>query len=115
MRCGRFNLLGRAIATEELGAVLVTLLPLALATILVIPFAKLNLDIFRRENRSILIDLILLGTLGVFPAQVCLVFGVERTLASNASVLALTIPVFTAMSASFFLGERMMRIVASAP
>jgi drug/metabolite transporter (DMT)-like permease len=105
-----FQFAGARIATEELGAVLVTLLPLALATVLVIPFAKLNLDIFRRENRSILIDLILLGTLGVFPAQVCLVFGVERTLASNASVLALTIPVFTAISASLFLGERMTRL-----
>ena len=105
-----FQFAGARIATEELGAVLVTLLPLALATLLVVPFARLNLDIFRRENRSILIDLILLGTLGVLPAQVCLVFGVERTLASNASVLALTVPVFTAISASLFLGERMTKL-----
>jgi hypothetical protein len=47
------------------------------------PFAKLNRDLFRAENRSILIDLLLLGTLGVSPAQLCLVLGVERTLASN--------------------------------
>lgn len=105
-----FQFAGARIATEELGAVLVTLLPLALATLLVVPFARLSLDIFRRENRSILIDLILLGTLGVLPAQVCLVFGVERTLASNASVLALTVPVFTAISASLFLGERMTKL-----
>lgn len=105
-----FQFAGARIATEELGAVLVTLLPLALATLLVLPFAKLNLEVFRRENRPVLIDLVLLGTLGVFPAQVCLVFGVERTLASNASVLALTVPVFTAISASLFLHERMTKL-----
>lgn len=105
-----FQFAGARIATRELGAVLVTLLPLALATLLVAPFAKLNFDIFRVKNRSILIDIILLGTLGVFPAQVCLVFGVERTLASNASVLALTVPVFTAISASLFLHERMTKL-----
>ena len=105
-----FQFAGARIATEELGAVLVTLLPLALATLLVAPFAKLNLEIFRKENRPVLVDLVLLGTLGVFPAQVCLVFGVERTLASNASVLALTVPVFTAISASLFLHERMTKL-----
>jgi drug/metabolite transporter (DMT)-like permease len=105
-----FQFAGARIATRELGAVLVTLLPLLLATLLVLPFAKLNFDIFRAGNRSILLDVILLGTLGVFPAQICLVFGVERTLASNASVLSLTVPVFTAMSASLFLHERMTKL-----
>lgn len=102
-----FQFAGARLATEELGAVLVTLLPLALATLLVIPFARLNTDIFRSANRSILRDVILLGTLGIVPAQLCLVFGVERTLASNASVLSLTVPVFTVIFASLFLGERM--------
>jgi drug/metabolite transporter (DMT)-like permease len=105
-----FQFAGARIATRELGAVLVTLLPLALATLLVVPFAKLNCDIFRADHRSVLIDVFLLGTLGVLPAQVCLVFGVERTLASNASVLSLTVPVFTAVSASFFLHERMTKL-----
>jgi drug/metabolite transporter (DMT)-like permease len=90
-----FQFAGARIATRELGGVLVTLLPLAIATLLVIPFAGLNSDVF------------LLGTLGVIPAQLGLVFGVERTLASNASVLALTVPVLTALSASVFLHERM--------
>jgi drug/metabolite transporter (DMT)-like permease len=105
-----FQFAGARIATRELGAVLVTLLPLALATLLVLPFAKLNRDIFRTEHRSILVDVILLGTLGVLPAQICLVFGVERTLASNASVLSLTVPVFTVISASLFLHERLTKL-----
>ncbi len=105
-----FQFAGARIATRELGAVLVTLLPLTLATVLVLPFAKINFDLFRAGNRSILLDVCLLGTFGVFPAQICLVFGVERTLASNASVLSLTVPVFTAISASIFLHERMTKL-----
>jgi len=66
------------------------------------PFAKLTLDLFRAENRVILLDVFLLGTLGIVPAQLGLVLGVERTLASNASVLSLTVPVLTALSASLF-------------
>jgi drug/metabolite transporter (DMT)-like permease len=105
-----FQFAGARIATRELGGVLVTLVPLVIATLLVIPFARLNLQIFQPQNRSILVDLVLLGTLGVLPAQLCLVFGVERTLASNASILSLTVPVLTAISASIFLGERMTRL-----
>jgi drug/metabolite transporter (DMT)-like permease len=105
-----FQFAGARIATRELGAVLVTLVPLAVATLLVMPFAGLNREVFRAKNRWVLIDVFLLGTLGVIPAQLGLVFGVERTLASNASVLALTIPVLTALSASVFLHERMTRL-----
>lgn len=105
-----FQFAGARIATRELGGVLVTLAPLAIATLLVIPFAGLKGDVFRVENRQVLVDVFLLGTLGVIPAQLGLVFGVERTLASNASVLALTIPVFTALSASVFLHERMTKL-----
>lgn len=105
-----FQFAGARIATRELGAVLVTLVPLAVATLLVVPFAKLNWDLFRAQNRYVLVDVFLLGTLGVIPAQLGLVFGVERTLASNASVLSLTVPVLTALSASAFLHERMTRL-----
>ncbi len=105
-----FQFAGARIATRELGAVLVTLVPLVIATLLILPFAKLNRELFHRQNRSILTDVLLLGSLGVVPAQLCLVFGVERTLASNASVLALTVPVLTALSASLFLKEHMTRL-----
>jgi drug/metabolite transporter (DMT)-like permease len=105
-----FQFAGARIATQQLGAVLVTLIPLALATLLVLPFAGLNKDLFQQQNRPILIDILLLGTLGVLPAQLCVVLGVARTLASNASVLSLTVPVLTALSASVFLHEKMTRL-----
>lgn len=105
-----FQFAGARLATEKLGAVLVTLIPLALATLLVAPFARITRDIFRRENQRALVDIVLLGTIGVLPAQLCVVLGVERTLASNASVLSLTIPVLTAICASIFLHERMTKL-----
>src|ERR1035437_1325563 len=105
-----FQFAGARTATRELGAVLVTLVPLAIATLLVLPFAGLSRDLFRAGNRRILIDVLLLGTLGVLPAQLCVVLGVERTLASNASVRSLTVPVLTAFSASLFLKERLTRL-----
>jgi len=102
-----FQFSGARLAVSELGPVLVTLVPLAIATLLVIPFAKLNLDLFRPGHRKLICDVFLLGTFGVLPAQLCLVFGVQKTLASNASVLSLTIPVLTAICASLLLDERM--------
>ncbi len=107
-----FQFAGARIATRELGAVLVTLVPLAVATLLALPFARLNREVFQPRNRTLLIDIFLLGTLGVIPAQLGLVYGVQRTLASNASVLALTVPVLTALSASVFLHERMTKLRA---
>lgn len=105
-----FQFTGARIATQQLGAVLVTLVPLAIATLLILPFAGLNRDLFRAGNRRILVDVVLLGTVGVLPAQLCVVLGVQRTLASNASVLSLTVPVLTALSASIFLREHMTRL-----
>lgn len=102
-----FQFSGARLAVSELGPVLVTLTPLAIATLLVIPFAKLNVDLFRPGSRRLICDIVLLGTFGVMPARLCLVLGVERTLASNASVLSLSVPILTAICASLFLGERM--------
>ena len=105
-----FQFAGARMATQQLGAVLVTLVPLAIATVLVMPFAAVSGDIFRAEKRRVLIDIVLLGTLGVLPAQLFVVLGVERTLASNASILSLTVPVLTAMSAASFLHEKMTKL-----
>src|SRR6266568_4336284 len=43
-------------------------------------------------------------------AQLALVWGVERSLASNAAVINLTIPVITAVMAWLLVGERMTRV-----
>ena len=65
---------------------------------------------FSKAHRFLLLDIFLLGTFGIVPAQLGLVFGVARTLASNASVLNLTVPILMAVSAVIFLGEQMTRM-----
>jgi drug/metabolite transporter (DMT)-like permease len=49
----------------------------------------------------------LLAALGVFPAQVMMTWGTRLSLASNAAVINLTLPVATALFAVMFLRERM--------
>jgi len=86
------------------------LIPLALSTVLFAPLLRVS----RGKNKSrprwtptVWRDLLLASTLGIIPAQLGLTWGVEHSLASNASVLTLTIPVLTAMMAVLLLGERM--------
>jgi drug/metabolite transporter (DMT)-like permease len=52
----------------------------------------------------------LLALLGVFPGQVFMTWGTRMSLASNAAVINLTLPVCTALFAFLFLGERMTAI-----
>jgi drug/metabolite transporter (DMT)-like permease len=104
-----FQFSGAKIATERLGPVTVTFIPLALSTLLFAPLVRLSRGNKPgpRFTRVAVRDLILAGTLGIIPAQLGLTWGVQRSLASNASVLTLTIPVLTALMAVILLGERM--------
>jgi drug/metabolite transporter (DMT)-like permease len=105
-----FQFSGAKLATQRLGPTTVTALPMVLATICLLPFLWLE----RRGGRgskaldaSSLRDFGLLAVFGSVPAQVGLVWGVNYSLASNASVLTLTIPVITAVMAAVLLGEKM--------
>lgn len=106
-----FQFSGAKIATERLGPVMVTLLPLAISTALLLPGLLLQRRQSTRRSAagrsSVIRDLCLLALLGSTPAQVCLTWGVKHSLASNASVLTLAIPVLTALMAVLLLGERM--------
>jgi drug/metabolite transporter (DMT)-like permease len=52
----------------------------------------------------------LLIVLGVFPGQMLVTWGTRSTLASNAALISLTLPVCTAVMAFLFLGERMTAV-----
>jgi drug/metabolite transporter (DMT)-like permease len=105
-----FQFAGAKIATAQLGPVTVTFLPLALSTLLLLPWALLS---HRRRPTSdaglatFWWQFLLLGVAGTVASQLGLTWGVARSLASNASVLTLTIPVLTAILAAVLLGERM--------
>jgi len=59
------------------------------------------------RNRTDILIFFLLALLGVFPAQVFTTWGTRMSLASNAALLNMTLPVSTAIMAVIFLHERM--------
>ncbi|HUJ20345.1 MAG TPA: DMT family transporter [Bryobacteraceae bacterium] len=107
-----FQFSGAKIATERLGPVAVAWIPLALSTVLFAPLlrASRGRKAAPRFTRRVMRDLALASTLGIIPAQLGLTWGVEHSLASNASVLTLTIPVLTAVMAVILLSERMTAV-----
>lgn len=104
-----FQFSGAKIVTERLGPISTALIPLALSTLLFAPFLRAGSKGrgTKRFTRSLLGGLLMIGTLGIVPAQLGLTWGVKHSLASNASVITLTIPVLTAVMAVILLQERM--------
>ena len=100
----------------QMGPVFATFFPMTLATLLLIP-------IVRRERQrdspgrgpsrvpgSDVLQFILIGVFGQVVAQLFITWGVRWSLASNAALLMLALPVSTAVMAYFALGERMTPI-----
>jgi len=98
---------------DQVGALFTVWGPMTLATLMLYPLIRSeDKSAYRgapRSKRDILIFL-LLGLLGVFPGQVIITWGTRMSLASNAALLMLTLPVSTAILAIIFLGERMTAI-----
>jgi drug/metabolite transporter (DMT)-like permease len=104
-----FRFSGAKIATARLGPIAVALIPLTLSTILFAPLLRVSRGRKPRTQWTPMVwrGLVLASTLGIIPAQLGLGWGIKQSLASNAAVLTLTIPVFTAIMAVILLGERM--------
>ncbi len=107
-----FQFSGAKIVTERLGPVSTALIPMALSTLLFAPFLRAGrpCGAAGRFTRPLLAGLLMIGTVGIVPAQLGLTWGVEHSLASNASVITLTIPVLTAVMAVLLLEEKMTRL-----
>ena len=98
---------------DQVGPLFTVWGPMTLATVMLYPLISLEKkDAYKAKKRSRTDILIffLLALLGVFPAQVFTTWGTRTSLASNAALLMLTLPVSTAIMAFVFLGERMTRI-----
>ena len=99
---------------KQMGPVFATFFPMTLATLLLIPVVWREKrpdpgNGGRLPTRDIL-EFILIGVFGQVVAQLFITWGVRWSLASNAALLMLTLPISTAVMAYFFLGERMTRI-----
>ncbi len=98
---------------EQMGPVFATFFPMTLATLLLIPIvrrerqAQSSAARFSRIPGKDIFEFILIGLLGQVVAQLFITWGVRLSLASNAALLMLALPVSTAIMAYCFLGERM--------
>ncbi len=94
---------------DQVGPYFTVLGPMFLATVLLVPFVWKDL----KNGKKFLKDIpqfIPLALLGVFPAQVLMTWGTQYSLASNAAILTLALPVITAVFAFFMLKEKMNKI-----
>ena len=101
------------VATDSLGPVTVTVVPLVISVLLMAPFLALRKRRARAnppERASLLRNIlafVLLGTVGIVISQLFLTWGISRSLASNGAVITLACPAITAVVAYFMLNERM--------
>lgn len=101
---------------QQMGPLFATCFPIMLATLLLVPIAHRE---GRRMNRSSnpwrlpkrdIFEFIFLGVFAQAGTQLFVTWGVGLSLASNAALLMLALPVSTAFMAYFILGERMTRV-----
>jgi len=97
---------------DQVGSLFTVWGPMTLATVMLYPLVRLESKSaanHARRSSDILIFL-LLAVVGVFPGQVLITWGTRMSLASNAALLMLTLPVSTAFLAFLFLHEKMTPI-----
>jgi drug/metabolite transporter (DMT)-like permease len=98
---------------DQVGALFTVWGPMTLATIMLLPMIAVERrGSYQKGERSRrdLFTFFLLALLGIFPGQVFITWGTRWSLASNAALLMLTLPISTALLAHILLSERMTRI-----
>ena len=94
---------------DQVGPYFTVWAPMLLAALFLIPFALRD---FKKGGKKVR-DIIIFGQLallGVFPAQVLMTWGTQYSVASNAAILTLCLPVVTAIFAFLLLKEKMNKI-----
>jgi drug/metabolite transporter (DMT)-like permease len=94
---------------EQVGPYFTVWAPMLAASIFLAPFVIRN---FKKGDKKLsdVIIFIQLAALGAFPSQVLMTWGTQYSLASNAAILALALPVITAVFAFLLLNEKMNKI-----
>jgi drug/metabolite transporter (DMT)-like permease len=102
------------IVQQEMGPISATFFPMTLAMLVLIPIVQFERRNTRGKKASIpgrdIFEFLLIGVLGQVVAQLFITWGVRYSLASNAALLMLALPVSTAVMAYIFLNERMTRV-----
>ncbi|PYX57136.1 MAG: EamA/RhaT family transporter [Acidobacteria bacterium] len=94
---------------DQVGSLFTVWGPMTLATVMLYPLVRLEAKSAENKDRRIsdILIFLLLAIAGVFPGQVLITWGTRMSLASNAALLMLTLPVSTAFLAFMFLHEKM--------
>ena len=98
---------------DQVGSLFTVWAPMTLATVMLYPLVKAERKTSHAQTVRGWNDIVLFFTLafiGVFPGQVLVTWGTRLSLASNAALLMLTLPVCTAILAFLLLGEKMTPI-----
>ena len=95
---------------DQVGPMFTVWGPMTLSMLMLVPFVMRDRPLEAVRPRKVVRIYFLLAALGAFPAQVMMTWGTRISLASNAAVINLTLPVATAMFAVLFLRERMTPI-----
>jgi drug/metabolite transporter (DMT)-like permease len=94
---------------DQVGPYFTVWAPMLLATIFLAPFVMKDFKRGGRKIKDVLI-FVQLAAVGAFPSQVLMTWGTQFSLASNAAILVLALPVVTAVFAFFILKEKMNAI-----
>lgn len=95
---------------DRLGPITTTAAPMLAATLLLLPIVAWHRRRHgggARVRRADVVAFVALGVFGQVAAQLCVTWGAQLSLASNAAVLTLTLPIATALMAYPLLHERM--------
>jgi len=94
---------------DQVGPYFTVWAPMLLAALFLIPFALKDFARSKKSFKDIPI-FAQLALIGAFPAQVLMTWGTQFSLASNAAILSLCLPVITAIFAFLMLREKMNKI-----
>jgi drug/metabolite transporter (DMT)-like permease len=94
---------------DQVGPYFTVWAPMLLATLFLIPFVIKDFKRGGKQLKDVLV-FVQLAALGAFPSQVLMTWGTQYSLASNAAILMLALPVITAVFAFLILREKMTPI-----
>lgn len=100
---------GIKLIQQEIGPYFTVWGPMLFSIILLLPFVAKDYRQNKRKPKDIMAFLPL-AALGAFPSQVLMTVGTRFSLASNAAIMVLILPVLTALLAFLMLKEKMTRI-----
>ncbi|WP_019987340.1 DMT family transporter [Rudanella lutea] len=101
-----FHFTSIKLTQDQVGPYFTVWAPMLLATLFLAPFVVRD---FRKGNKRLkdVLVFVQLAALGAFPSQVLMTWGTQYSLASNAAILVMALPVITAVFAFFILREKM--------